>query len=438
MPQVAADTLIEADWVLPIEPSRQVFNAHALVIKQGRIAAILPIAEAREQYAARQTFNLKGHVLIPGLINLHTHAAMTLLRGVADDRPLMEWLSNYIWPLEKQYVSHEFVRDGTLLACAELLRGGVTCFNDMYFFPEATVEAVLLSRMRAGIGMVVIELATAYARNADEYLAKGFNLRDQYLDHPLLRFCVAPHGPYMVSDRSFEKIAAQTAETMTPLHIHIHETAAEVTQSIEKYGVRPLARLDQFGLLSPSFLGVHAVHLLPEEIDLLARYSSHIAHCPTSNLKLASGMAPVAQLLEEHINVGLGTDGAASNNKLDMFSEMRLAALLAKGLNQADSLPAHQALEMATINAACALGWQKEIGSLAIGKLADIAAVDLSEIETTPVYDVAAQLVYTAGRENVSHVWINGELVMENRKLTYCDTADLKARANYWREILKP
>lgn len=438
MPQVAADTLIEADWVLPIEPSRQVLNAHALVIKQGRIAAILPIAEAREQYAPRQTFNLKGHVLIPGLINLHTHAAMTLLRGVADDRPLMEWLSNYIWPLEKQYVSHEFVRDGTLLACAELLRGGVTCFNDMYFFPEATVEAVLLSRMRAGIGMVVIELATAYARNADEYLAKGFNLRDQYLDHPLLRFCVAPHGPYMVSDRSFEKIAAQTAETMTPLHIHIHETAAEVTQSIEKYGVRPLARLNQFGLLSPSFLGVHAVHLLPEEIDLLARYGSHIAHCPTSNLKLASGMAPVAQMLEEHINVGLGTDGAASNNKLDMFGEMRLAALLAKGLNRADSLHAHQALEMATINAACALGWQKEIGSLAIGKLADIAAVDLSEIETTPVYDVAAQLVYTAGRENVSHVWVNGELVMEKRKLTYCDNADLKARANYWREILKP
>ena len=436
MPTHTIDTVIEAKWILPIEPAGVLLENHALAIAEGKIVAILPRDEIPHRYVARNHFRLDEHVLIPGLINLHTHAAMTLLRGVADDRPLMDWLEQHIWPLEAQHLSPAFALDGTMIACAEMLRGGVTCFNDMYFFPEAAIEAVLASEMRAAIGMVVIDFATAYASHADEYLAKGFALRDNYARHPLLQFCMAPHGPYTISDRTFKKIAAQTAETNTPIHMHIHETQDEIKHSLDKYGVRPLARLQGLDLLSPSFIGVHAVHLNDQEIALLAQNGCHIAHCPTSNLKLGSGIAPVVQMKNSGGNVGIGTDGAASNNKLDMFSEMRLAALLAKGQNGASVLPAHEALQMATLNAAKALCWDDKIGSLLVGKVADITAIDLSEIETSPCYEVAAQLVYAAGRENVSHVWVNGTLLLEDRELLTMDMKDLKARAAYWQNAI--
>lgn len=436
MPTHTIDTIIEAKWILPIEPAGVLLENHALAIAEGKILAILPRDEIAHRYVAGNHFKLHEHVLIPGLINLHTHAAMTLLRGVADDRPLMDWLERYIWPLETQHLSPAFALDGTMIACAEMLRGGVTCFNDMYFFPEAAIEAVLASGMRAAIGMVVIDFATAYASHADEYLVKGFALRDNYARNPLLQFCMAPHGPYTISDNTFRKIAAQTAETNTPIHMHIHETQDEIKHSLEKYGVRPLARLQGLDLLSPAFIGVHAVHVGDQEIALLAQNGCHIAHCPTSNLKLGSGIAPLKQMLTAGMNVGVGTDGAASNNKLDMFGEMRLAALLAKGQNDAAVLPAHEALQMATLNAAKALCWDDKIGSLLVGKIADITAVNLSEIETSPCYDVAAQLVYAAGRENVSHVWVHGALLLDDYELVTLDTSDLKARAAYWRNAI--
>lgn len=438
MSKIQVDTIIEAEWVLPGEPLGTVLTQHALAIQAGIITAIRPIAEVRERFSATQHLKLGTHVLIPGLINLHTHAAMTLLRGVADDRSLMQWLENSIWPMEAKHLSPAFVRDGTMIACAEMLRGGVTCFNDMYFFPESAVQAVLASKIRAAIGMVVFEFASAYASQADEYLAKGFALRDSYAHHPLLQFCMAPHGPYTISDNTFNKIAAQTAETNTAIHMHIHETQDEIKNSLDKYGVRPLARLQALNLLSPSFIGVHSVHLNDQEISLLAENGCHVAHCPTSNLKLGSGIAPIVQMRASGINVGIGTDGAASNNKLDMFSEMRLAALLANGQNGAAALPAHEALQMATLNAAKALSWDDKIGSLLVGKHADITAIDLSEIETTPCYDAAAQLVYAAGRENVTHVWVNGELLLEDRQLLTIDMADIKARADHWRGVIKP
>ena len=327
----AVDTVIEARWVLPVEPRRSVLADHAVVITGGRIVAVLPAAEARVNYSPRHHVTLADHALIPGLINLHTHAAMTLMRGLADDLALMDWLNRYIWPVEMRHVSEDFVYDGTRLACAEMLRGGVTCFNDMYFFPRATARAALEARMRAVVGLIVIEFPSPYASDAQDYLNKGLAIRDELRNEPLLGFCFAPHAPYTVSDQSLRQVATYAGELELPVHMHIHETRDEIDQSLQSHGVRPLLRLGRLGLLGPGLIAVHAIHLEPSEIDLLARHGCHVAHCPSSNLKLASGLAPVGALLAANVNVGLGTDGAASNNRLDLFAEMRLAALLAKG-----------------------------------------------------------------------------------------------------------
>ncbi len=431
----AVDTVIEASWVIPVEPARSVLRDHAVVIDGGRIVAVLPVAEARAKYRPRNHVVLGEHVLIPGLINLHTHAAMTLMRGLADDLALMDWLNHHIWPAEMRHASEEFVYDGTRLACAEMLRGGVTCFNDMYFFPRAAARAALEARMRAAIGMIVIEFPSPYASDAQDYINKGLALRDEMKSEPLLRFCFAPHAPYTVSDKSLRQIATYAGELDLPVHMHLHETRDEIEQSLKNHGVRPLRRLGELGLLGPGLIAVHAIHLERDEIDLLAQHGCHVAHCPSSNLKLASGLAPVAALLAAGVNVGLGTDGAASNNRLDLFGEMRLAALLAKGVSgDATALPAWQALELATINPARALGLDAAIGTLQPGKCADIAAVRLAGAELAPCYDPQSHLVYAAGREHVSHVWVDGELVVDNGNLTTIDTRDAQARAAYWRE----
>ncbi|GAO36054.1 N-ethylammeline chlorohydrolase [Sulfuricella sp. T08] len=435
MPDNTVDTLIDARWIIPVEPARQTLSRHSIAIADGVIRDILPTEEAHVKYSARQHFRLDDHVLIPGLINLHTHAAMSLLRGLADDLPLMDWLNNHIWPAEAKFVSPEFVRDGTLLACAEMLRGGITCFNDMYFFPEAAAQTVLSTGMRAAIGIIVVDFPTAYAADADDYLSKGLAVRDEFHGEPLLTFTLAPHAPYTVSDKTFAKVLTYAEQLDLPIHIHLHETHDEIEASLKQYQMRPIERLHRLGLLGPNLIAVHAVQLNTDEIRLLAEHGCHVAHCPSSNLKLASGISPVVEKLEQEINVGLGTDGAASNNRLDMFAEMRLAALLAKGQSgHAAALPAHQALAMATINAAKALGIDHLTGSLAIGKAADITAVDLSAPETQPCYDVTSHLVYTAGRENVSHVWVNGKLVLDERHLTTIDIHELNARTSFWHE----
>ena len=435
----AVDTVIEARWVLPIEPRRSVLADHAVVITGGRIVAVLPAAEARVNYSPRQHVTLADHALIPGLVNLHTHAAMTLMRGLADDLALMDWLNRYIWPVEMRHVSEEFVYDGTRLACAEMLRGGITCFSDMYFFPRASARAALEARMRAVVGLIVIEFPSPYASDAQDYLNKGLALRDELRNEPLLGFCFAPHAPYTVSDKSLSQIATYAGELELPVHMHIHETRDEINQSVQDHGVRPLLRLERLGLLGPGLIAVHAIHLEPGEIDQLARHGCHVAHCPSSNLKLASGLAPIAALLAANINVGLGTDGAASNNRLDMFAEIRLAALLAKGTSgSATALPAWRALELATLGSARALGLDDTIGTLAAGKCADITAVNLSAIELAPCYDPLSHLVYAAGREHVSHVWINGELMVDNGTLTTIDMREVQARAAFWHARIKP
>ncbi len=429
------DTLIEAKWIIPVEPAGIVLNQHAIAIDEGIIQDILPASEAKLRYQSRQTITLNDHVLIPGLINLHTHAAMTLMRGLADDLPLMKWLNQHIWPTENRHVNGQFVLDGSQLACAEMIKGGITCFNDMYFFSHSCVEAAINSGMRAVIGMVVIDFPTAYASDADDYLAKGLELRDRYHQHPLLSFCFAPHAPYTVSDETFRSILTYAEQLNVPIHTHLHETQDEIRLSLQSTGVRPLERFQQLGLLSPNLIAVHMVHLTDHEIKLVHQYGCHVAHCPSSNMKLASGLASIAPLLNQGVNVGLGTDGAASNNRLDMFEEMRMAALLAKATSgQADTLPAHQALQMATLNGAKALGLGNITGSLTIGKAADITAIDFSGLNLTPCYDPVSHLVYAASREQVSHVWVNGKMLLHDKELTTLDPVELQYRAAYWYE----
>ncbi|HET7776819.1 MAG TPA: TRZ/ATZ family hydrolase [Azospira sp.] len=437
-PPAAIDLLIEARWIIPVEPFGLTLENHAVAVAAGRIVAILPQSEARERFDARQTVQLGEQLLIPGLINLHTHAAMSLLRGLADDLPLMTWLQEHIWPAESRFVSKDFVRDGTLLAAAEMLRGGITCFNDMYFFPGDAAEAALQLGMRAALGLVVLEFPNAYASDAEDYLDKGLATRDQLRDEPLLSFCLAPHAPYTVADATFERVLTLAEQLDLPIHLHLHETENEIREGIKHYGVRPLERLHRLGLLGPGFIAVHAVHLLPQEIALLATHGCSIAHCPTSNLKLASGIAPVAALLDAGINVGIGTDGAASNNRLDLLAELRLAALLAKGCSgNPQALNAHTGLRMATINGARALGLQDKIGTIEPGKAADLCAIDLRTPELSPCYDPASHAVYAAGREHVSHVWVAGQLRVENGHLSGIGKNDLISLAKVWQNKIR-
>lgn len=430
----AADLVIEAAWIIPVEPYGMVLENHAVAVSDGNIVAMLPRDEMTARCSAGTTHRLDTHVLIPGLINFHSHAAMTLMRGLADDLKLMDWLSKHIWPAEAKHASAQFVYDGSLLACAEMLRGGITCFNDMYFFPEMTAQAALDAGMRAAVGIILIEFPTAYASDSQDYLRKGLAMRDELKHEPLLSFCMAPHAPYTVSDKSFEQILMLSEQLQMPINTHLHETRNEIRESLAKFGVRPLARLEKLGLLGPNFIAVHAVHLEPAEIALLARLGCSVAHCPSSNLKLASGIAPVANMLSSGVNVGIGTDGAASNNRLDIFYEMRSAALLAKADSEnAETLPAHMALRMATLNAAQALGLERKIGSIEAGKSADLCAVNLDSIELSPCYDPASHLVYAAGREHVSDVWVAGRQLVGSGRILHLDESGIMRKAREWK-----
>ncbi|MGH8415054.1 MAG: TRZ/ATZ family hydrolase, partial [Gammaproteobacteria bacterium] len=391
--------------------------------------------EARSGFRSAETVELTEHLLIPGFVNAHTHAAMTLLCGLADDLPLMPWLQEHIWPTESRWMSAEFVRDGSELAMAGMLRSGTTCFNDMYYFPEVTAETVGRTGMRACIGMIVTDFPSAWGNGPREYLAKGTALRDRYKDDPLLTFAFAPHAPYTVAEPWLIEIRTLADELEIPVQTHLHETAGEIAQSLEQYGKRPLARLAELGWLTPNFMAVHMTQLEDAEIDELARCGVHVIHCPESNLKLASGFCPVAKLMAAGVNVALGTDGAASNNDLDMLAEMRCAALLTKGVaGDATVLPAFAALRMATLNGARALGLDRDIGSLLPGKWADMTAVDLSVPECQPLYNPLSQLVYCAGRRQVTDVWVAGRQLLRHGELTRLDLDAILQRAQGWQQ----
>ena len=429
------DLLIEAGWVVPVEPHGVVLEDHAAAIRNGVIVGLLPIAEARARFDASETVSRPQAVLIPGLVNAHVHNPMTLLRGVADDLPLMQWLQGHIWPLEAQLIAPGFVADGITLAIAEMLRGGTTCCNENYFFPD--VQAATYSRhgFRARIGLPIIDFPSAWARTDDEYFDRAAEVHDQWRTHPLVGCAFAPHAPYTVSDASFERIRMLSDQLDIPVHCHVHETAHEVAESQQKHGQRPLARLDRLGLVNDRLIAVHMTQLTDAEIALCAERGVSVAHCPESNLKLASGFCQVGRLQRAGVNLAIGTDGAASNNDLDMFGETRSAALLAKAVaDDASVLDAASALRAATLGGARALEFDDRIGSIEVGKQADLACVDLGELETQPLHHVVSQLVYACGRHQVSDVWIGGRHKLRGRVLLDMDADAIVGTARQWRE----
>ena len=432
------DTLIHAKWIIPVEPKETVYKNHAIAIKNDKIIALLSCDDARKKFTAKKEVILDNHVLIPGLVNAHTHAAMSLFRGLANDLPLMDWLNNHIWPAEKKWIDAEFVKDGTKLAIAEMIRSGTTCFNDMYFFSDSTAEVCADIGMRVVIGLIVMDVPTSWASNCDEYLAKGEFIHDAYKHNPLITTAFAPHAPYTVSDDALKRIIVLAEELDIPIHMHIHETSDEIVQSINQYGKRPLSRLSDLGLLSSRLIAVHMTQLERNEIEELKKTRVNVVHCPESNLKLASGFCPVGKLQENNINVCIGTDGAASNNDLNMLGEMHISALLAKGIsNDCTCSDAHTTLKMATLNGAKALGLSKSIGSLKKGKQADIVAVDLNQIETVPLYDPLSQIIYATDRRQISDVWIAGKRLLENKKLTTVKCDQLIEKSKLWEKKIK-
>jgi 5-methylthioadenosine/S-adenosylhomocysteine deaminase len=429
------DLLIEARWVVPVEPHDVVLEHHAVAIDGDRIVAVLPISEARNAYAPRERVELGEHVLIPGLINTHTHNPMTLMRGLADDLPLMVWLQQHIWPVEAKVIGPEFVRDGVELAVAEMIRGGTTCANENYFFPDAIGATYRKLGFRAMVGLPIIEFPSAWAKTQDEYFERAGETHDSFRNDALIRTAFAPHAPYTVSDESFERIRVLADQLDIPVHLHLHETAHEVEEERKKSGLRPFQRLQKLGLVNDRLIAVHMTQLTDGEIAACAEAGVSVVHCPESNLKLASGFCPAEKIRKAGVNLAIGTDGCASNNDLDMFGEMRTAALLAKAVAEdAAAFDASFALRAATINAAKALGMEEQIGTIEVGKQADLAAVRLSDLETQPLFHIVSQLVYATGRHQVSDVWIAGRRKLAERQLVDMDTADILARTNAWRE----
>ena len=425
--------IISASWIATVDSIMAVLEDHALVIEDTRIIDICPLEQATNTYPNAELTECKNHLLIPGLINAHTHAAMSLFRGLADDLPLNTWLEQHIWPAETRCVNQEFIEDGTQLAIAEMLLSGTTLFNDMYFFPDAVASVSQDLGIKASVGLIVMDFPTVWASNPDEYFEKGLQVHDSARSLSLVSTAIAPHAPYTVSDQPLKTARTYADELQVPVHMHIHETKHEVQESIQQYGMRPLERLHALGLLNPRMMAVHMTQLTEEEISLCAEQGVHIVHCPESNQKLASGACPVTKLIEKGANVCLGTDSAASNNDLDMIGEMRSAAMQAKSTsNDASALTAKDVLRMATINGATALNLQDDVGSLEIGKAADIVAIDLGSVFTQPVYDPISQLVYSASRENVTDVWIDGKQVVKNRTLTTMDIEKTLDKAHSW------
>lgn len=434
---IHCDLLIEAGLIIPIRPAGVVLRDHAVIITGDVITAILPAAEALERYQPVEHIKKPDAVLMPGLVNAHCHNPMTLMRGVADDLALMPWLNQHIWPIERAVMAPEYITDGIELAVAEMIRGGSTCCNENYFFPDAIAMAYQRAGFRAAIGIPVIDFPSAWATSQDEYFDKGLAVHDAFRANPLLSFSMAPHAPYTVNDASFERIRRYSEQLDLPVHCHLHETGQEIVDSVKQYGQRPIARLDRLGLVNEHLAAVHMTQMTPAEIALCAERGVSVVHCPQSNLKLASGFCPSAALLAAGVTVAIGTDGCASNNDLDMFEELRTAALLAKALAEdATAFKAFSALEAATLSGARAMGLENAIGSLEPGKQADLIIIDLARIEALPLYDVISQLVYAGARHWVSDVWIAGRAKLRDYALKDMDIERISANAKRWQKTI--
>ena len=419
--------------LVPVRPRLQVLEQMAVVVEGGLITAVLPRSEALTKYQNARRVELADHVLLPGFINMHTHSAMSLLRGYADDLNLQEWLNDHIWPVEKVFLGPGFVRDGARLAIVEMMRSGTTFFNDLYFFPEATARAAVETGMRACIGIPVIDVPTDWAANEHECIDKGLDVSTSWQEEPLLSTAFAPHAPYSVSDDALVRVAELSGERDMRVHMHVLESSWEIGESLQKHGKSTLDRLGDLGVLNERLLAVHMTQLNGTDLQALSETAVNVVHCPESNLKLGNGVCPVARLYEHNVNVALGTDGAAANNDLDLLAECRTAALLAKGYSGDPCVvDAFQALEMLTINAARALGEADRLGSVEAGKLADLCAIRMDSLQTTPMYDVVSNLIYAASSQQVSHVWVGGRMLLQDAQFLHMDVNDIIDRANDW------
>lgn len=431
------DTLIKARWVIPVKPHNTVLESSAIAIHQGEIIDILPFAQAESRYQASTVVECPRHVLMPGLVNTHTHLAMSLFRGMADDLPLMDWLNHHIWPAENTWVYEDFCMVGNELAMAELIKSGTTCFNDMYHFPNIVGEVADRIGLRGSVGLVVIDFPTTWAKTADEYIEKAKSVHAQFKSHPRLVSTLCPHAPYSISDAGFERVVAAAHDLNTSLQIHVHETAHEITEALASTGKRPLKRLAELGVLSKKTQTVHMTQIVQEDIEQLQSSGAHVVHCPQSNLKLADGFCPVNQLMQEGVNVALGTDGAASNNRLDMLGETQTAARLAKAVaDDATALSAADAIQMATLNGAKAMGLDHLVGSIEQGKRADIIAIDLDHLATQPCYNPISQVAYAAHSSQITHVWVDGKCLLEQGVLTTVDEQAVMKKAKEWQAKL--
>jgi len=433
-----ASMIISTSWVFTSDPEGQLLSDYSVVIENDKIIDLVPQSKVFDEYEADNTYQLTDHILIPGLINAHTHAAMSLFKGFADDLPLQEWLNNHIWPAEKEFVNSSFVKDGSILGLSEMIKSGVTTFNDMYFFPDATAEAVKELGVRSNIGLVVLDFPTNYATDPEDYLLKGFEFRDKWRNEELITTSIAPHAPYSVSDEAFTLINTYSEELNINIHTHLHETQWEIEASIDKYGITPVQRLNNLGIIGPSLTAAHCVYLNDQDMGILAKNKVSIVHNPSSNMKLGSGIADVAKMLKQNLSVSLGTDSSASNNRLDIMEEMRLAALLIKGSTKSpESIPANEAIKMATINGAKALGLGSITGSIEKNKKADLVAIDLSAIENQPIYNPISTLVYSSSRSDVSYVWIDGKIKLKDKSLVNIDEERIIQLAKKWQRKLK-
>ncbi|MBL4583989.1 MAG: TRZ/ATZ family hydrolase [Pseudomonadales bacterium] len=434
-PRSPIDTIIHANWIIPVIPRNTVLKYHAVAIDRGEIKAILPASEIDQLFEARKVYRLGEQALLPGLINSHGHAAMSLFRGMADDLPLQNWLNDHIWPTEQQWVSEEFVRDGNELSIAEMLLSGTTFSSDMYFFPDVFAQVSQQMGIRSQVCFPVMDFPTIWARDPDEYIHKGLQLQDDYRGSKIVNIAFGPHAPYTVSDAPLQRIAMLSEELEIPVHTHLHETRQEIQDSLKQYGKRPIKRLADLGLLSPALQAVHATHLNEEDIRLLKKANAHVIHCPESNMKLASGFCPTLTLQEAGINIALGTDGCASNNDLDLFGEMRSAAMVAKANSgNAAAITDHDALEMATINGAKSMGLEDKLGSIEPGKWADLIAINLDTVFQQPIYNPVSQLIYTNSASQLTHSWIGGKVIVEDSRLNTADTTEIIHKAKQWRD----
>ena len=430
--------LVHAKWILSAEPNQDAFENHSLCIENGIIKEIIPTSQAKQKYIASLESNYQEHIIMPGIINSHTHIGMGYFRGLGNDLSLMNWLHNHIFPAEKKWLSQEFVYDASLFAIAEMIRCGTTCFNDMFYFLEATAKASIQAGVRACIGMTVIEFPTAWAETTNDYFTKGMDFYEQYKNHPSITTTFAPHAPYTVSDASFMRIKELAESLKLKVNLHLHETQDEINGSIEQFGKRPIKRLHDLGFLSEDVIAIHMANLNEEDLDILAITKPNIVHCPESNMKLASGICPVENLRKLGLNVALGTDSVASNNDLDMLSEMKSAALLAKLANlNPESLKAEDAIALATINGARAIGQDHKIGSLKAGKAADFITIKADDIEMLPIYSPSVQIVYASNRQQVSDVWVNGKQLMKNKQLVTINEQEIREKAIYWGDKIR-